>query len=153
MKRLFSKKITMLLICLIFLGTASNAMAAVPSDEEVAEPQASSYISSYTAYIDAVGSGKIQIWFDVGGVGVMDKIGATTIVLKESTNGTTFTEVKTFKYSSYPSMLATNKASYTWYVPYSGVSGRYYKAVVTIYAEKNGGCDSRLKTTSSVKAS
>lgn len=153
MKRLFSKKLLMLLTCFILFATTPAAMAATAPDDEIAEPRASSYLSSYMAYIAPVGSGKIQIWFDVAGTRVMDKIGATTIVLKESTNGTSFTTVKTFKVASYSSMLASNKVSYTSYVPYNGTAGRYYQAVVTVYAEKDGGCDSRLVTTSTKKAS
>lgn len=153
MKRLFSKKILMILTCFIFVAATSVAFAAEVSEEETVQPRASKYLSSYMAYITPVGSGKIQIWFDVEGMGVMDKLGTTTIVLKESTNGTSFTTVKTFKVASYSSMLASNKVSYTSYVPYSGTAGRYYQAVVTVYAEKNGGSDSRVITTSTKKAS
>lgn len=153
MKRLFSKKVLILLTCFILITATPIALAAETIDEETVEPRASQYLSSYMAYIAPVGSGKIQIWFDVEGTTVMDKIGSTTIVLKESTNGTSFTTVKTFKVASYSSMLASNKVSYTSYVPYSGTAGRYYQAVVTVYAEKNGGSDSRVITTSTKKAS
>lgn len=153
MKRLLSKKFLTLLTCLMLITVTSIALAAEVTDEGTVEPRASSYLSSYMAYIAPVGSGKVQIRFDVEGTGVMDKIGTTTIVLKESTNGTSFTTVKTFKVASYSSMLASNKVSYTSYVPYSGTAGRYYQAVVTVYAEKNGGSDSRVITTSTKKAS
>mgnify|MGYP003463348626 CR=1 FL=1 len=153
MKRLFLKKFLTLLTCFMLITATSMALAAEVSDEGTVEPRASQYLSSYMAYIAPVGSGKIQIWFDVEGTAVMDKIGTTTIVLKESTNGTSFTPVKTFKSTSYSSMIASNKGSYTSYVPYSGTAGRYYQAVVTVYAEKNGGSDSRVITTSTKKAS
>ncbi|MCD8355762.1 MAG: hypothetical protein LUE11_04230 [Clostridia bacterium] len=153
MKKIFSKKMIMLLTCLLLTVVTPSAMAAVPPDGGTAETQASRYLSSHLAYIDAVGSGKIEIWFSVGGVGTMDKIGATTIVLKQSSDGVSWTTVKTFKYTSYSNMLGANKMAHTSYVSYSGVKGRYYQATVTVYAEKDGGCDSRLKTTSVVKAS
>ncbi|MDO5785744.1 MAG: hypothetical protein Q4P20_11845 [Eubacteriales bacterium] len=152
MKKLFCRIFSCLLIGSMFLAANPVAIAAAPPDEGTAEPQASYFLSSYSSYVAAVGSGKVQVWFDVNGVGTMSRIGATRVILYESTDNKSWTAVKTFRYTAYTSMTATNKMTHTSYVPYSGVSGRYYKATVTAYAEKNGGCDSRLIYTSVIKA-
>lgn len=152
MKKLFCKGASLLLIGSLLFAANPTAMAAVPPDGTIVEPKASRFISSYLSYIAAVGGGKIQIWFDVDGVSKMDCIGAAQVVLYESKDNKSWTKVKTYYYTSYSGMTATNRVNYTSYVPYSGVSGRYYKATVTVYAEKDGGCDSRLVYTSTKKA-
>lgn len=153
MKRLFCKGLSIALIGSLLLAANPVAMAAMPPNDGIAEPQASYYLSSYSSYVAAVGSGKVQVWFNVNGAGTMDRIGATRVILYESKDNKSWNEVKTFRYTSYSTMTAKNKITYTSYVPYSGVAKRYYKATVTVYAEKDGGCDSRLVYTSVIKAS
>lgn len=143
----------MVVTCFLLVMATPSAMAAMPPDGGTAEPYASSYLEAYMAYVYSGGGGKVQVCFDVTGSTKMDKIGATTIVLKESSDNKSWKTVKTFKYASYPSMIRSNSVTHTSSVSYSGVAGRYYKATVTIYAAKDGGSDSRLKTTSVKKAS
>lgn len=114
--------------------------------------KASYYLDAYTTYIYPDGGGNIEIWFDVTATGTMDEIGALTIILKESTDGTTWYTVKTYLHANYPNMLASNEMFYTSHVDYSGVSGRYYKAYVTIWAGEDGGGDSRQIITSIITA-
>lgn len=153
MKRLFCKGLSIALIGSLLLAANPIAMAAVPPDDGIAEPQASYYLSSYSSYIAAVGNGKVQVWFDVGGKGTMSRIGAARVLLYESTDNKSWTKVKTYLYTDYSNMTATNKMNHTSYVSYSGVAKRYYKATVTVYAAKDGGSDSRLVYTSVKKAS
>lgn len=144
MNKRLSRSIAFFLTVVLIVSMGASATAAT---------EASDYLDSYSAYTYAAGSGKIQIWFDVTGTGTMNKIGALTIVLKESTDGSTWTTVQTFRYTSYSSMLASNKATHTSNVDYSGVSGRYYQAVVTVWAGTSDTVgDSRQITTSKVKA-
>lgn len=142
----------MVVTCFLLVMVTPSAMAAVPPDGGTAEPYASSYLAVYSAYVYSPGGGKVQVWFDVTGTTKMDKIGATTIVLKESSDNKSWTTVKTFRYTSYPSMMGSNNVTHTSSVSYSGVAGRYYKATVTVYAAKDGGSDSRLVSTSTIKA-
>lgn len=153
MKRFLGKILSIALIGSLLLTANPIAMAAVPPDDGIAQPQASSYLSSYSSYVAAVGDGKIQVWFDVVGVGSMSRIGATRVILYESKDNKSWTSVKTFRYADYSSMTATNKTAHVGHVSYSGVAKRYYKATVTVYAAKDGGSDSRLVYTSVKKAS
>ena len=77
----------------------------------------------------------------------MDQIGATEIDLYERENSySSWNLVKTFLStdSTYASAMIASNASFKYdYVSYSGNSSYQYKAYVTIYAEKDGGSDSR----------
>ena len=108
--------------------------------------EASQYLSAYSAYITKTGN-TVKVHFDVEGTGVMDYIGATEIYLYEKASSySSWTLVKTYLStdSAYAdSMLDSNASFKDDYVTYAGNSSYQYKAYVTVYAEKNGGSDSR----------
>ena len=142
-KRLLFKVVAMILIVACILPV--NTMAV--------EPRASDYLVSYSAYVYRAGWGKIQVWFDVTGVGYIDEIGALEIQLYESKDNTNWTWVKTFDYTDYSEMLGYNNYTHTGHVQYNGTIGRYYKAYVCIWGGKNGDGDTRYFWTNSEKAS
>lgn len=152
MKKTRLKKVFIipLLLLSIILSTSAAAFAAEPSKD--IEPRASMFISSYSGASYALSGGRIKVQFDAVGTGTMDRVGAGQVVIQQSSNNSTWTSVKTYHYTKYPSMTDTNCASHASSVTYYGTVGRYYRAVITIYAEKDGMSDSRLKTTGSVKA-
>jgi hypothetical protein len=119
--------------------------------EAIAATQASDYLAQYDAYIITNGNGNISIWFDVTATGIMDQVGALTIILKEY-NGSSWNTVKTYSHTNslYSHILATNTNVHADSVSYSGISGRYYYATVTVWAGVDGGGDSRSITTDSV---
>ena len=112
------------------------------TNEEVM-PCASYYLNSYSAYVYVTDSGSVQVWYDVMGTGYMDEIGSLSIMLYESTNGTTWTRVKTFLHENYSSMLAYDDYYHSSHVSYQGVSTRQYKAYICFWAGKNGSGDTR----------
>lgn len=118
----------------------SVASAATP---ETVMPYASSYLTSYNTYICDMGNGRIEIWFDVMGTGIMDEIGVLSIKLYESSDNSTWTRVKTYSHENHSSMLAANDYYHCSYVAYQGTAGKYYKAYVCIWAGKNGAGDTR----------
>ena len=122
-----------------------GASAAMP---ETAHPYASSYLSSYNAYVYLPGNGNVQVYFNVQGTGTMDELGALFIELYESTDGSDWDCVKTFNHYSTSGMMSYNDNFHSNYVSYSGVSGRYYKAYVCVWAGDNGNGDSRYFWTS-----
>lgn len=142
--------IRLLSLCLIFVMTIpSYASAAVI---EPVTPNASYYLETYSAYTYPAGSGKIQVYFDVMGVTYMDDIGALSIRIYESTDNSNWTWVKTFKHTDTSSMLGHDAYYHASHVTYQGVAGRYYKAIVCIWAGKDDDGDSRYYYTSSKKA-
>lgn len=142
-KSFFVRFVAMLMV--MVLAVPMGASAAVP---ETAQPYASTYLDNYSAYVYLPGGGTVRVYFDVEGTGYMDEIGALTIELWESTNGSSWSWVKSFTHDSTSGMLSYNDDFHSSYVSYSGVSGRYYKAYVCVWAGKNGSGDSRYFWTS-----
>lgn len=89
---------------------------------------------------------------DVDGIHSMTQIGASTIFLYESANGTDFTRIKTYDYEEYPIMMSSGKHFYKDIATYDGVAGRYYYAIGYCYAGDETGHDEKPYTTSIVKA-
>lgn len=128
-------------LCLI-LVVALSMCVVVGAD--AAEPRASAYLSSYAAYMGAVGDSDVVVCFEVFGTKTMDEIGALDIILQEKAPGsTTWTTVATYWHSENPGMLITNDTSHVGYVTYDGVAGYIYRAQVTIWAGRDGSGDSR----------
>lgn len=142
-------KLTALLL-VISLFVPCTAYAA--TSDVVAQPYASRYLTAYNTYICAMGSGKLQIWYEVMGTGDMDEIGVLKIMLYESSDNVNWTWKKTFLHESYSSMLVENDFYHSSYVSYSGTAGKYYKAYVCIWAGKDGSGDTRYMWATSVRA-
>lgn len=123
-----------------------------PPSVSAAEPRASYYLSSYGAYVYPGGAGIIQVWFDVAGTGTMDEIGALSIRIYESSDGTNWEWVYTHKHNTTYHMLTYNDYSYVSHVNYVGTAGKYYKAYVCFWAGKDGNGDSRYYWTSAKQA-
>jgi len=139
-----TRYLTLLLVLALMLPTAAMASEY--------KPMSSAYLSSYNAYINQEGNGKISINYYVYSTKTMTDVGATTILLQESADGKVWTAVASYSSSVYPHMLAHNTAMCNTDVSYSGVSGRYYKAAVTVYAGNSTGSDSRVTWTPTEKA-
>lgn len=121
----------------------------IPMDASaLVQPRASDYLSTYNAYVYLPGTGEVRVYFNVDGTGYMDELGALSIKIYESTDGTNWTWKKTFTHDSTPGMLSYNDDYHSGYVSYSGVAGRYYKAYVCIWGGKDGKGDTRYFYTS-----
>ena len=131
-------------VLLVFALLPINGFAAVP---ETVAPQASAYLTSYTTYICSIGSGVLQIWWRVTGTGRMENIGTLRILLYESTDNSNWYWVDTFLHEDYPHMLSHDDSHYMSFVDYQGVTGRYYKAYVTIWSGGDTEGDARYMWT------
>ena len=121
----------------------------IPMDASaLVQPRASDYLSTYNAYVYLPGTGEVRVYFNVDGTGYMDELGALSIKIYESTDGTNWTWKKTFTHDSTPGMLSYNDDYHSGYVSYSGVAGRYYKAYVCIWGGKDGKGETRYFITS-----
>lgn len=131
-----------LIVCvlLVALITPIDANAAVP---ETVSPQASLYLTAYTAYICAMGDGDLEIWYRVTGTDIWADIGVLIIFLYESTDNKNWYWVDTFQHMDYEEMLAHNTWQHMSHVDYEGIAGRYYKAYVGIWAGPEDGGDAR----------
>jgi len=128
-----------LLIIIIILSLLLSSVAFATMD-------ASQYLSFYAAYITKSGN-TVKVNFQVEGTRIMDQIGVTEIYLYEKTSSFgNWTLVHTYLSTdpAYASAMMDSNTSYKDdYVSYSGNSSYQYKAYVTVYAEKDGGSDSR----------
>lgn len=114
------------------------------STVETVQPFASKYLTSYSAYVYVTSSGEVQVWFDVMGTGDMDEIGALRIMLYESSDGTNWSDVKTFLHDSTSDMLFEDDYYVSSHVSWAnGSTSKQYKAYVCVWAGKNGTGDTR----------
>ena len=73
----------------------------------------------------------------------MDEIGAKTIKVQYSSDQVNWTTAKTFTKANYSSMKATDTAFHAAELSCTVPSGKYYRAYVEFYAEKDGGSAER----------
>lgn len=125
---------TVLLVIIMIFTLSSTALAV--------ETRPSLYLHSNGATTTVKDNAVVRINFNALGTGTMDSIGIQTITIEYSTDGTSWYTAKTYKSSTTSGMMGTNASSFSSYIDYSGTSGRYYRARVTLYAKKNGVSDS-----------
>lgn len=141
------RSITIKLIAILLM-----AVMLLPIQAMAVESRASYYLSSYSGYIYPAGWGKVQVWFNVTGVGYLDEIGSLQIWIYESKDNETWTWVETYDYTDNAGMLGYNDYTHAGHVEYNGTIGRYYKAYVCIWGGKNGEGDTRYFWTNIEKA-
>ena len=106
---------------------------------EAATPRASNYFMRVSTYLWHTSGTTFQVWFDVTAVRGMDELGASKITIKRSADNVNWETVKTFTKESYPQMIKEDTGVCASYVTYTGSTGYYYKALVTIYAKDGNG--------------
>lgn len=131
------------LVALVLVLSLVTPCIVMASTVDGIQPYASNYLTAYNTYICDVGGGRLQIWYEVVGKGIMDEIGTLSIMLYEVNSDGSLTWVKTFLHEDYESMLETNDNYIYSYVSYQGSSSKTYKAYVCIWAGKNGSGDTR----------
>jgi len=129
------------LVLIIALVLPNPVMAATI---EPAAPYASNFLSLYSAYVYVTSGGTVQVWFEVMGTDDMDEIGALSIILYESSNGTDWSRVKSFLHDSTSDMLFEDDYYVSSHVSWTeGSTNKQYKAYVCVWAGKNGNGDTR----------
>ena len=139
--------IALALAVAMFLPVFGNAQPV----EEV-QPRAGSHIRCDYAEVIPLGGGKIQAYYIVEGMGTMTDIGAETVQIYESTDGTNWTWKKSFRYINMPELMGHGVDEYDYTLNYQGVVGRYYKAHVTLLARDADGQETRIYFTAQTRA-
>lgn len=142
------KSIMVRFIVIIIVAVMVFPLNASAATGNTMQPYASAYLSSYNAYVYLAGNGKVQVYFNVEGTGMMDELGALSIKIYESKDNEAWTRVVTYTHDSTSGMLGYDDFYYSGHVDYQGVEGRYYKAYVCVWAGKNGDGDTRYFWTS-----
>lgn len=138
MKRFFR------LVCLLMVFTT---LATIPAYAQEQPNRASSYLSSYRAYCTKNSSTSVSVSFQVVGTGEMDEIGVSTVKVQYSSDQVNWTTARTFTKSVDSGMIDTDTAFHGGVLTCTVPSGKYYRAKVTFYAEKDGGFAERDYTT------
>lgn len=137
------------LICMLLAVTMFLAVPAAAAEN--AEPRSSSFFGSSDVYLYQTSSTKFQAWFEVSALGGMDKLGASEIKIQVSSDDENWTTVKTCTKDSYSNLICENTGAHASYVSYTGTTGNYYRAKITLYAENSTGIGEWVRYTSSIK--
>lgn len=145
MKRIFSL-ILALLLCMVSCVTT---LAVDTEDYSIA--RASDYLNYYSAYAVTLSKGEVVFEFEVDGVRQMDSVGVIRLVIQEKIDGT-WTSFPAIWGSTSNGLITEGKTIHVGEYVHETDSGTECRAIVTVYAEKDGGSDSRTFTTNSVTA-
>lgn len=124
------------IICLIIVFSVIVAVPAYASEQS---QRASNYFSSFKAYCYESSSTQLGVYFCVISIGEMDELGASTIKVQRSSNGSTWETVKTFTKDNYSQMTNTDTSSHAATLYCTKSSGYYYRAYVEFYAKNSTG--------------
>lgn len=127
------KKFTSVILALV-LTFACVSQSALALD---IVPYQSDYLDSYGARIAHVSGSTMQLTYWVFGTTIMDKVGADDLVIWED-DGDGWHE-----FASYSSLYTYNDSEHIDTITFRGQVGCRYKAVMTAYAGKGGGHDTR----------
>lgn len=104
-----------------------------------ADQRASSFFMRSNVYLYKVSSTQFQACFSVTAVDQMDELGVSEIKIQRSSDGANWSTMRTYTKESHPSLIKTNTSSYATYVTYTGTTGYYYRAKITLYAKNDSG--------------
>lgn len=145
-KKLGIRVLTVIMVLLLSGGMIGSAYASSYST------RSSLYLDSYAAWCSTGTGSQVVINYDVNGTRVMDLIGVSYLVVQEYNNGTWTGVASTFG-TTGNGLLAADTSSHEGSIIYpGGTTGKQYRALVIVYAELDGGYDSRTITTNSVTA-
>ena len=129
-------------IRIICLALVFSMVIAIPAYASEQSQRASNYFSSFKAYCYASSSTELAVYFKVFATGTMDELGASTIKVQRSSDGTNWSTVKTFTKDVYTQMKNTNTAAHATTLYCTKTSGYYYRAYVEFYAKNSAGTGS-----------
>lgn len=140
-----TKKLALLFTSLILLiATLCPAASAIDIS-----PRASDYLNSYGASMyQGSSSGSVRVAFTVLATKHSDYVGVSQLVIYKSNGTRAATITGTVGNGLLREDAATHAGSYTYY----GEPGISYYAILTMYAERDGGSDSRSYLTNTIKA-
>lgn len=136
--------------CTCLLLVLATVLSIPAFAAETSEPRSSSFFLKSSVYLGNVSGKSFEAWFEVTGVGTMDVIGAKTIKIQRSSDGSNWTTMKTFSKDTYTSLVDTNTGYHATGVSYTGSGGYYYRAYIQLYAKKGVNTGTIDRYTSSI---
>lgn len=112
------------------------------------DPRGSRYLDCYAAGMVCNGGYEMEVVLEVFGTHTMDKIGVEKIVIQEW-SGSRWIDYMTVKGSNHPEFYAYDTPDYGGTYTFDGFPDAEYRAIVTAYAERDGGSDTGTVTSGS----
>lgn len=134
---------------LMTLCILSSILCTVASAVTV---RSSAYLDSYVCSVTPESGGVIIVSANVNAVIRATEIGATDVYIYESSNDVDYTCVEEYHAEDYPEMLDSGRHFNSDVATYEGTPGKYYYAVVYVYAGNSTGGDTRRYETACVRA-
>lgn len=131
MKR-FIRSTSLVLAILMILVTPAFAA-------EESAPRASSYFVSASVYLHKTSATSFEAWFDVTGTHTMQKLGARSIKIQRSADGSNWETLRTYSMDSYSQLIGQNVFIHANCISYTGTPTYYYRAYITLYAKDSSG--------------
>ena len=130
-------------LCIILALSVVLAMPAYA--ESTVEPRGSIFFASYGTDLYKASSTSFEVWFDVdSNAAMMDVLGVSEIIIYQSANQQSWTEVGRYDMDDYPEMTDTYAYTHVGYVTYyNAIPGYYYTAYVCFYATDYRGVGER----------
>jgi len=126
-------------------------LVTLPVAAEDVESRASSFFMSSNVYLYKTSSIQFQAWFTVVAVDGMDELGASTIKIQRSSDGTSWTTMKTYTKANYPELICEDTSAHGACVTYAGTPGYYYRAKITLYAKDSSGIGEMTRYTAKMQ--
>ena len=127
-------------VCLVLAIALMLPTTALAAEQESSASTYSAYFVTYDSYLWKTSSTGFEVWFDVCARDIMLELGASSIIVQRSYDGTTWTSMREYTPDKYPQMLCENTGSHgDCVLYYNGLPGYYYRAYVTFYAKKSSG--------------
>lgn len=123
-------------MCFVLVLTMCITVSAYATEQN---QKASSYFAAYRAYCTATSSTSLTVSVHVIATGEMEEIGASSVVVQKSSDGTNWSTAKTFSKGSTSGMIDTDTGSHAFTLTCSKTPGNYYRAYVTFYAKNSSG--------------
>lgn len=136
------------LVCLLLALSTVMTMPALAATNDM--PRGSSYFTSRLGYLHQTHPTIFQIWGEVVAVGMMDKLGMSSITVQRSSDNQNWTDMTTYTKENNSNLVASNTFSHAAYVTYVGTAGYYYRAKIWFYAKKGTGEAEYSYTTGSI---
>ena len=137
MKKKWPVHILLMLLCLVMLFN-------IPA--YAAETRASDRIVRSTVTLSKKSNGDLSVYFSVQATGIMEKIGASSVVIQRSYGNGWVTEY-TFNTSNTPALLVENSDWHGMVLTYSPrYTGVEYRTVVMIYVKDAAGTSTQQLT-------
>ena len=114
--------------------------------------RSSDYLDSYVCSVTPDSGGEIVVSATVNAIINATQIGATDVYIYESSNDEDYTCVEHYNYEDYPEMMGSGRHFNRDVATYEGTPGKYYLAVVYVYAGNSAGGDTRRYETASERA-